>query len=117
MPAEFGFDRCRDLALIQGIECIFECRVIYARSGESKVTTLARRTWILRGFLGDRSEVVTVLHPGSNFIDLGFGFVVAQLTAGLDEDMRSATLLGQIGDLLLIKLLQLLVRHFDLIEE
>ena len=114
MPAELRLDRCRDLAFVQCIKRIFECWVVHPWTSKAQVATFVGRARILGNLLGDRGEILTILHARGDLVDLGLGLVVAQFTAGLDQDMRGAALFCQIGDLLLIQLLQLLVGRLEL---
>ncbi len=115
MPAELRTYRRRHLTFLQRIERIFECRIVNARTGIAQVSPLVGRTGVIGVLLGQGGEIPTGCQLSGNLLQLGLGLGIAR-TIHLDEDMRSATLFGQIADLLAIQLLQLFFRRIDLVE-
>ena len=70
----------------------------YADATAAEIAAVAGRAWVLGKCLGQCGEVFTLLYALLNIFDLGPGLVIADIITDLNENMRSVTLLCQVGD-------------------
>jgi hypothetical protein len=96
---------------------LFRTLVVDARTGKAEITAIVGRTRILGELLGQRFEFLALGQARLDLFDLGLGLRVGGLVVDFDQDVRRATLFGQVGDFFLIRRLQVFVLDADLVEE
>ncbi|MNO84795.1 hypothetical protein D3C76_761470 [compost metagenome] len=118
VPTVLGLHRGGDVTLaLQSVESILEGRVVDATAGVPQITAIGSGTGVVGELLGQLGEIFTLLQASLDLVDLGLGLLRILLVIDLDEDVRGVTLLGEVGDLLLIQRVEILLLGLHLVEE